>query len=436
MDMRPTASTLAIAWAWMLAGVGACVWPAGLMAWQIAGALLASVLCVDAMLAWFLPKPLVERMLPGRFAVGEPCDVILSICNPGKMRVSLEVFDGIPSGSDAPAMPWSGVVPAGERARVAHPVRMVTRGEAVFGRIHILRSSPLGLWLRRSLHGGDDTCKVYPNYEPVVRFALLSMQHRQEQMGIVRKSRAGTSRDFHQLREYQEGDALAQIDWKATSRRQTLISRDFQEQRNQSVVFLMDTGRRMRAMDGDLTQFDHCLNAMLLLSYVALKQGDHVGVQSFGGTNRWLPPVKGSHAMPLLLNHLYDYQTTAQPSDFAEAAERLMTRQRRRSLVVLLTNLRGEDGKEIVPALRMLRERHLVLLASLREQTIEEARIRPVGDFEAALRFTAAERYGDERRAVLVGVQAHGVLTLDSTASNLPVALANRYLDIKAAGRL
>jgi uncharacterized protein (DUF58 family) len=104
--------------------------------------------------------------------------------------------------------------------------------------------------------------------------------------------------------------------------------------------------------------------------------------------------------------------------------------------VVVLTNLRGEDGKEIVPALRMMRERHLVLLASLREQVIEEARIRPVADFEAALRFTAAERYGDERRTVLASVRAHGVLALDSTARDLPVALANRYLDIKAAGRL
>jgi uncharacterized protein (DUF58 family) len=434
--MRPTAATLAIAWAWTLAGAAVCVWPAGVMAWEVAGAVLALVLCMDAVVAWFLKMPEVERSLPGRFAVGEAGEVVMSIRNPGRLPARLEVFDGVPAGADAPAMPWSGVVPAGERARVAHPVRMVARGAASFGPIHILRRSPGGLWLRHSLHGGADTRKVYPNYEPVVRFALLSMQHRQEQTGIVRKARAGTSRDFHQLREYHEGDPMSQIDWKATSRRQSLISRDFQEQRNQSLVFLLDTGRRMRAMDGELSQFDHCLNAMLLLSYVALKQGDHVGVQSFGGTKRWLPPVKGSHAMPLLLNHLYDYETTAQPSDFAEAAERLMVRQRRRALVVVLTNLRGEDGKEIVPALRMMRERHLVLLASLREQVIEEARIRPVADFEAALRFTAAERYGDERRTVLASVRAHGVLALDSTARDLPVALANRYLDIKAAGRL
>ena len=79
----------------------------------------------------------------------------------------------------------------------------------------------------------------------------------------------------------------------------------------------------MRAIDGELPQFDHCLNALLLVAYVALRQGDHIAVQSFGGEDRWLPPVKGSHAMATVLNHLYDATTSSAPSDFAEAAERL-----------------------------------------------------------------------------------------------------------------
>ena len=140
--------------------------------------------------------------------------------------------------------------------------------------------------------------------------------------------------------------------------------------------------------------------------------------------------------MSALLHHLYDYKTTPEPSDFAAAAERLQTRQRRRSLVVLLTNLRGEDASELVPALRILSERHLVMLASLRERTIEEARNKPVEGFNDALRFAAAEQYDTERSEVMATLQGFGVLTLDVPAEELPVALANRYLDIKAAGRL
>lgn len=140
--------------------------------------------------------------------------------------------------------------------------------------------------------------------------------------------------------------------------------------------------------------------------------------------------------MPVLLNHLYDFQTTPQPSDFAQAAAQFMARQKRRSLVIVLTNLRGEDGHELIPALQALQSKHLVLLASLREQSVEDAKTRPVRGFSDALKFVAADRYFAERREVLAELGARGVLTLDVPAQELAIGLANRYLDIKAAGRL
>ena len=422
--------------AWALFGLAASLWPELGTVWWLSGAIIAGVALVEGVILASLGRVVIERRLPGRFAVGEGADVRLTIQNPGKAPAKVEIFDGVPAGAEAESMPWSGTIAAGGKARVTHAVRIIERGIATFGQVHVRRHSLLGLWLRKYLAGAAEEVKVYPDYEPVLRFALLTMQHRQEQMGIVRKSFSGSSRDFHQLREYREGDALSQIDWKATSRRATLISREFQEQRNQNIVFLTDTGRRMRAMDGELPQFDHCLNAMLLVSYVALRQGDQVGVQAFGGTNRWLPPVKGSHSMSVLLNHLFDYRTTPEPSDFAAAVERLIARQKRRALVVVMTNLRGEDASELVPALRLLRSKHLVMLASLRERSVETARTKPVEGFSDALRFAAAERYDAERAEVLATLRGFGILTLDVPAQEFPVALANRYLDIKAAGRL
>lgn len=140
--------------------------------------------------------------------------------------------------------------------------------------------------------------------------------------------------------------------------------------------------------------------------------------------------------MSVLLNHLFDYRTTPEPSDFSAAAERLLARQKRRALVVVMTNLRGEDASEIVPALRTLRSKHLVLLASLRERTVEDSRTKPIETFSDALRFAAAEGYDAERAEVLATLGGFGILTLDVPAQEFPVALANCYLDIKAAGRL
>ena len=434
--MTPTSRLLAFAAAWLLLAIIASAVPALMMPWLWLGGIAAIVILADGLMAR-ARKPLdLQRRLPGRFAMGEAGEVRLIIRNDGSQPAMVEIFDGIPQGAVAPTLPWSGEIPANREIRVFHPVTLSERGESVFGPVHVRRVSPLGLWTRKTLHLTNETVKVYPNYEPVVRFALLAMQHRENPMGIVRRPRAGTSRDFHQLRDYRDGDPLSQIDWKATSRRQTLISRDFQEQRNQSIVFLLDTGRRMRALDGGVPQFDHILNAMLLVSHVALRQGDQVAVKSFGGSDRWLPPVKGAHAMPVLLNHLYDYQTTAAPSDFSGAVEQLMARQRRRSLVILLTNLRGEDGKELIPALQVLKSRHLVLLASMRERAVEDSMTEPVESFSTALKFLAADRYVQERREILATLGALGILTLDSTAQSFAIALANSYLDIKSAGRI
>ncbi|MEI6175966.1 MAG: DUF58 domain-containing protein [Verrucomicrobiota bacterium] len=434
--MTPAYRLLVVSMTWLLLGAVVAVVPALAPAWQWLGMAAAGASLLDLALAWWTSPLGVTRRLPGRFALGQSGEVTLTLGNEGNTPARIEVFDGIPRRAVAEVLPWSGDLSPRKEIRVIYPVTLVERGEAVFGPVHVRRRSPLGLWTKTTLHLEPEIVKVYPNYEPVIRFALLAMQHRESPMGIVRRPRAGTSRDFHQLRDYRDGDPLAQIDWKATSRRQTLISRDYQEQRDQSVVFLLDTGRRMRALDGGLPQFDHILNSVLLVAHVALRQGDQVAVKSFGGTDRWLPPMKGSHAMPVLLNHLYDYQTTPAPSDFAGAVEKLMMRQRRRSLVILLTNLRGEDGKELLPALQVLNSRHLVLLASMREAAVQDAFTKPVDSFSSALRYLAADRYVQERREILASLGASGILTLDSTAKDFPMRLANSYFDIKAAGRL
>lgn len=435
-EMSPTSRLLVWSMGWLLFAVLAVAVPAFLQPWGWLGVVVGLVVVGDAIFARFCSPLGVRRRLPDRFALGEIGEVGLILSNEGRQSAKVDIFDGIPQGAEAPTLPWSGVIPSNREIRVFHPVTLLERGEAVFGPVQLRRFSPLGFWTRKFLHLANETVRVYPNYEPVIRFALLAMQHRESPMGIVRRAHPGSSRDFHQLRDYRDGDPLAQIDWKASSRRQMLISRDFQEQRNQSIVFLVDTGRRMRALEGGTPQFDHVLNAILLVSHLALRQGDQVAVQSFGGTDRWLPPVKGAHAMPVLLNHLYDYQTTAAPSDFSGAVEQLLVRQRRRALIILLTNLRGEDGKELVPALQVLKSRHLVLLASMRERTVENAISHPVTSFSSALTFLAADRYVQERREILATLGALGVLTLDSTAQGFAVALANRYSDIKMAGRI
>jgi uncharacterized protein (DUF58 family) len=428
--MIPTLRLLYCCAAWALLGVAASVWPQLESAWHWVGLAAGIVLLGDAMWMFMQKRVEMTRRPSPRMALGVEQEMEITLRNPDVQSVRVRVQDGLPASLRSGDWPWTGRVPARGFTTVAVRVRAVERGPAVLEPGFVEHYSPLGLWGRRYRAGTAEETRVFPNYEPVVRFALLAMQHREAQMGIQRRNKQGLSREFRQLRDYQDGDTLNRIDWKATSRRLTLTSREYEEQRNQTIILMADCGRRLRAMDGELSQFDHCLNAMLLLSFIALRQGDRVGIMGFGGSDRWLPPQSGQSAMPVILNHLYDYRTGSAPGDFSEAAEILLRRQQRRSLVVFCTNLRSEDHTHLLRPLQLIRRRHLTVVASLREREVLARLHSPVHSLDTARSYGAAAQYTTERSLLLHNLRQAGILTIDAPAEVLPVALGNLYLDI------
>ena len=434
--MRPNSRLLFLVGGWTLLGLLASAWPVLQPAWTGAGILLLLTAVADFATLPRSGSLHAERSLPGRFGLGVRGHVTLRITHTLSRPLPVRLHDGLPAWSHTTDLPWTGALAPGLPTQLTYELHFTRRGLHSFQPAHLLTSSRLGLWERLHRIGGNSETRCYPNYEPVVRFALLATANRVEQMGIIRKRRAGAALDFHQLRDYQDGDVLSRIDWKSTARRQTLISRDYEDQKNQTILLVPDCGRRMRAMDGELTQFDHCLNAMVLMGFIALRQGDELGVVGFGGVHRWLKPIRGQAAMPKLLNHLYDYQTSNEPSDFLDAAERIMALQKRRALIIFLTNLRTEDSSHLLKAARLLQQRHLPLIATLREAEMEERATAPVHTLDDALRFSSLCSYFQERQQLLENLRAHRILTIDETAQRLPIALANRYLDLKAGGIL
>ncbi|MEZ5979084.1 MAG: DUF58 domain-containing protein [Planctomycetota bacterium] len=414
--MRPTNRTLLAVAAFAALGVVAAFFPALRVAWWALAAAFAAIALVDAArTGWRSPLDVVRRS-PEGLPVGVWTEIELEFENLDDAPRALEVFDGVPPDFESEHLPRRITVEGSARTTVVYSVRPSRRGRSRFTRTELLRVSDAGLWSLRQRVGEEQEVLVLPNYRPVVRYALLAVANRLEQMGIRKKPRRGLGKTFHQLREYREGDLLQQIDWKATARRRELISREYQEERDQQVVFVLDCGQRMRSIDGGVSHFDHCLNAMLLLSYVALRQGDSVAVMTFAGADRWLPAVKGQHGVQAVLHHVYDLAPTDAPSDFAEAAKRVLALQRKRSLVVWLTNLRGEDAAELLPAVRSLRGRHMSLVASLREAQIDEVLEEAVYTSDAAVTAGAAAAYAEERGAVVGALRSSGVRALDLRA--------------------
>jgi uncharacterized protein (DUF58 family) len=315
-------------------------------------------------------------------------------------------------------------------------LRPPRRGELEFSGCDLRLSSPLGLWSRRRTLPLPVRVRVFPNFSEISHYTLLATDDRLGQLGVRRRQRRGLGAEFHQLREYRRGDSLRQIDWKATSRVRKLISREYQDERDQRLLFLLDCGRRMRHADSGRGHLDEALNALLLLAYVAVRQGDAVGLMTFGGPKRWLAPRKDSDTVNRLLNAVYDLQPTPEAADPLAAARELMQTQTRRAMVLMLTNSRDEDQEELAAAIRLLRRRHLVVVADLRETALERTLAEPVTDRDSALRFHGVQGYLQARRDHHERLGHLGAYVLDLLPRQLPVALVNQYFAVKRAGTL
>ncbi|HMU66624.1 MAG TPA: DUF58 domain-containing protein, partial [Cellvibrionaceae bacterium] len=196
------------------------------------------------------------------------------------------------------------------------------------------------------------------------------------------------------------------------------------------------TGQRMRAQEETLSHFDAALNAAILLGFIALHQGDHFGLQTFGPTERWVPLQKGTDKVQTLLNSLYDLDAQPEAADFFRAVELISQRHLKRSLVVILTNLRSEDQQELTQAVKQLSKKHLVLIGDLQESELQQAAAKPIANLDDALLYTALQQFAREHEQSLNQLKAQGVMLTSVEPKYLAATLANYYLSVKRSGIL
>jgi len=434
--LLPSRRLLALAALLLAAGVVVAVDPGLQPFWAPLAAVLGIAAALDAGAAARLPVPGVTRRLPSSLALGVPVEVSVRVGNASARALRIDIFDHHPPSFAGEGLPQRLALEPGEWREVRYQVRPLARGEVRFRLAELRIDSPLGLWQVSRRSGEETSARVFPNFRALAGYTLLATDNRLSQIGVLQVRRRGEGMEFHQLREYRQGDPQRAIDWKATSRTGKLISREYEDEKDQRVLLVIDCGRRMSAKDDELSHFDHALNAALLLAHVALRQGDAVGVMTMGGASRFAAPRKSVAALNTILNHLYDIEPTASMPDYLLAARDVMLRQRRRALVILLTNLRDEDDDTLLPALRLLRTRHLVVLASLREAIIGRALSARVDSFDRAVTHAAAADYLALRERSFRRIGAAGAICLDVEPDKLPISLVNRYLELKRVGQL
>jgi len=404
--------------------------------WLLSGLVLLLMVVFDAIRHVRFSRLNVVRELPHSLALGVNAQVVLEVENNYPFQLTMDLTELYPACIEAEELPLTLSVEGNSRKQVSYPVLPIKRGEARFGATCLRVNTRWGLWQKFTTVGVPESVKIFPNFAPIANAASVGLEHQVAQLGIHLQQRRGEGSDFHQLREFREGDSLRQIDWKATSRQRKPISREYQDERDQDIVFLLDCGRRLRSKDDHISHFDHALNALLLTSYVALRQGDAVGLMSFAGDDRWMTPVKGPARINTILNQLYDLHSSTETSDYLQAAERFLARSGKRALVILITNVREEDVDDLTAASALLAKKHIVMVASLRDAFLDKQLEQPINTFSDALSYCGTSEFLHRRRRDLARLQGMGVVMTDSLPQHLHVNLVNEYLKLKRSGRL
>ncbi|MBI5878025.1 MAG: DUF58 domain-containing protein [Chloroflexi bacterium] len=315
-------------------------------------------------------------------------------------------------------------------------VRPPRRGDYRFGDLNIRWHGVLGLIVRQARFPAAAGVKVYPNLLDIRKYEILVRRGQLQEMGLRHTRLLGSGTEFERLRDYQLDDEFRRIDWKAMARRGKPITREFETERSQNIIAMVDAGRLMRSPVGDLAKVDYVVNAVLMLSYVAGLRGDKVGMLAFADeVTRYLAPRSGKGQFYRMLSLLYALESQAVESDYARAFAYLGAKHKKRSLIVIFSDLAsGLAARTLVSNVVPLYPRHLPLLVAISDPAVVDlARATPT-DSARMYERAVAEQLLDERALTMESLRRGGVMTLDVPANKLTVAVVNKYLELKARG--
>ena len=273
----------------------------------------------------------------------------------------------------------------------------------------------------------------------VRRYRLLAMQQRLNTVGIRVLRRKGGGQAFANLREYVRGDDPRHIDWKATSKKDKLITREFTIERSQTVITLIDAGRGMTQLSGTYPRFEHALSAALILTDIASNSGDRVGTLVFDDEVRaFVPPQSSRGALQLVRDAFIPVVATTREPDYASAFRFLAAHQGKRALIVFFTDVIDIRASQALLAyVTRSAARHLVLVVALRNDALFEAtRIPDSGTPALLYESAAAEEVVQARDEVLHRMRRAGVIVLDVSPSTMTASVINQYLELKNRGAL
>ncbi len=375
----------------------------------------------------------IHREHDTKLSLGADNPIRIHLHNRSRRPVTFFLRDEPPEAFQIETRTLAGSAPALGAWTGLYRVRPLRRGDYQFRQVTLRWLGPLGLVRRQGKFDLQAPVKVYPNLLDVRRYDLLLRRNRLQEMGLRNSRMFGEGTEFERLREYHSDDEYRRINWKATARRHFPVTTEYQTERSQNIIAVLDAGRMMQSPVADIAKLDYVVNAVLFLAYVATGKGDRVGMMSFADdVLHYLGPRQGQGQFYRMLETLYSIEPQPVEPDYRKALTYLAAKQRRRSLVIIFTELSsGASTNSLIAQVSVLAKNSLPLVVTISDPDVHHAaRAIPqssMGVYERA----AATQILDERKIVLDTLRRQGVLTLDVPANQLSTAVINRYLELK-----
>lgn len=380
----------------------------------------------------------VERRAERHFSLGAKNPVHVIVSNLSRRPLHVRLRDEYPPDMEPSDRKFHAVLTPDQSVVVRYFLTPTRRGDFHFGRTIVRLLGPMRLIWRQVTYETGDVVRVYPNFRQAKQIELYAHRHRALLVGAKRVRFRGHGREFESLRDFVIGDEMRHIAWTATARRGKLVTRQYQVERHQNLMIMLDTGRMMKAQVDRHSKLDHAINAALSLAYVALTGGDNVGLLVFGRqVKRYIPPRHRPDQLNLLLGALYNVEAELVEPNYARAFQYFTARNKKRSLVVILTDVVDRQASgELLAYTSLLTARHLPLIAAIGDADLRALVQQEPVRISDIYRQAIAEELLNERREALMLITAHGGLAIDVPVGDLAIEVVNQYLEVKEQGWL
>ena len=385
------------------------------------------------------PNEIVVRRAAIRsLSLGTSNRIGLLIRNRASHPIQIDITDDLPEEFERGNETISTTIEKRSHAEATYLVRPTQRGLFEMGDLHIRYLSVLGLFRRQMRISARDSVKIYPNFKNVSHYELAAHHRRLNQIGILSSRMLGKGSQFESLREYVPGDDLGDVAWKATAKRGKMLIRNYETDRSQNILILLDCGRLMTPKLGALQRLDYAINATLLLTWVAMKQTDNIAMVAFSDQiESYVPLTKGRLALTKMNEALYRLEPRLRESNYEKACQFLTLQNRKRSLIVLFSDVIDPQSSSVLLShMGRFARRHLPLCVTFQNPELDDIAESEPKDPEECYRKSVAIQMRRRRGEALLKMRRYGVDVIDTDPREVTPKLISRYLEIKKKMRL